>query len=124
MQNPPRILLVDDEAIAAMSLRLSLRKIGYSECQIVGNGEKAIEMVAQGLTDVVIMDIHLTGKMDGLEAVRQMQVFSPTLPVIFITGYVDWEYQERANELHPAAYIVKPIAIHELNTVLENIVTG
>jgi CheY-like chemotaxis protein len=122
MQHQSNILIADDEAIAAMSLRLELKRAGFPLCQIVATGEKAVSAALQEPFDAILMDVHLAGKINGLEAVRQIRAAGLDIPVIFISGYADQEHRAQTVEFHPAAYLVKPILMHELIRVLGQIV--
>jgi CheY-like chemotaxis protein len=123
MPDSPKILIVDDEAIAAMSLRLEMKKAGYLSCQIEAAGEKAVRAALQENFDAIIMDVHLAGKMNGLEAVRQIRAAGLETPVIFISGYADAQHREQTSAFHPVAYLVKPIRISEMVNILAKIFT-
>ncbi|MBD3305915.1 response regulator, partial [candidate division KSB3 bacterium] len=88
MNRPFRILLVEDEVMIAMGLELELKRAGYPECQRVVSGEEALVRVAQEPPDLILMDIRLAGKLDGIETARQIQA-QTDIPIIFMTGYPD-----------------------------------
>jgi CheY-like chemotaxis protein len=116
-----KILIVDDGVISAMGLEMEMRKAGYPGCAILANGEKAVEAVLKGTFDVVIMDIHLVGKINGLEAVRRICAAGLDIPVIFLTGYMDAEHRQLSEEFHPIAYMVKPVKVKELLNHLDQL---
>ena len=118
MKRPLRILIVEDEAIIAMSIQMELEQDGYQVCQILASGEAAVAYVARDCPDLVLMDTRLAGKMDGVEAARQILAARP-LPIIFMTGYAVQDIQERARELNPLGYLIKPVRIFELEALLE-----
>ena len=120
MPNPLSILLVDDEAISALSLSLQLQNAGYPSCQIEGSGEKAVKAALSGSFDVILMDVRLAGKMTGLDAARQIRAAGLETPVIFMSGYADAEYRDETASLNPTAYLVKPIRFAELLRILEH----
>ena len=60
------VFIVEDELIEAEDLRLTLERQGYTVCGIARSGEKGLEKLASTPADLVLMDIHLAGEMDGL----------------------------------------------------------
>lgn len=119
MSQPPRILLVEDEVIIAICLELELTQAGYTICQHVTTGEEAVAYVAhQETPDLIFMDIRLAGDLDGVEAARQIRAKADA-PIIFMTGYPDQATEERAQQLKPLAYCLKPVIIHELTPLID-----
>lgn len=118
MNAPIQILLVEDEFLIALGLEQELLQEGYHIASIVNSGEKAIEAVRQQSPDIILMDIRLAGKIDGIEAAQQIQSFS-SIPIIFMTGYSNPEIMTRARELNPLGYLIKPVSITDLNTIID-----
>ena len=114
------ILIVEDELLVGQVLKRQLSKAGYRICGMVTSGEEALEAVRNELPDVVIMDIRLMGKMDGIEAASQIRSFSSS-KIIFTTGYQDPELEKRASLLNPIAYLVKPFTWHDVDAILGSI---
>lgn len=112
------IFIVEDEAIVAEDIRETVKKLGYSVCGIARSGEVAIEKVRETRPDLVLMDIHLAGLMDGIEVARQIHSRFG-IPVIYITAYADDELLERAKVTEPYGYILKPYDERELHSVIE-----
>lgn len=104
----PKILLVEDEVMAAWLLQMSLRRMGYTVCGPVATGEAAVQTAKEECPDVILMDIRLAGDMDGIEAARQIRATQDSL-LIFMTGYSDPDIKGRAGNLEPTAYLVKPV---------------
>ena len=69
----PLILIVEDEAIVAMDLRLHLQDLGYAVSGLASTGEEAVAMAARTRPSLVLMDISLGAGMDGIEAAHHMQ---------------------------------------------------
>lgn len=116
------ILLVEDEVIIAMLMQQSLIKIGYSISEQVTTGEAAVISAKQNPPDVILMDIRLAGKMDGIEAAAVIQS-EAEIPIIFITGYVDQTIRDRAELLKPLGYLSKPLDIIKLKTIIDKYFT-
>jgi PAS domain S-box-containing protein len=113
-----QILVVEDEVITAMDIQRRLKTLGYSVPATVCSGEEAIIKVKENKPDLVLMDINLNGKMDGIEAASQIHSFSD-IPIIYLTAYSDEETLARAKITEPYAYIIKPFKDRELQINLE-----
>ncbi len=113
----PKILIVEDDALIAQDLRGFLEQSGFSVCRPQATGEAAVQAAASERPDIVLMDIHLAGEMDGFEAARRIQANGrPRL--IFLSGYLNPEAVAAADELNPLAFLGKPIAEDELLAII------
>ena len=112
--NSPKILIVEDERIIAMTLQQLLEDRDYTVVGICGSGEAAIEKAAQLRPDLVLMDINLEGAMDGTEAARHIYERN-RIPVIFLTAYSQNHTLDRAADSTPFGYLVKPVNAAELH---------
>jgi PAS domain S-box-containing protein len=113
-----RILVVEDEIITAEDIRASLQDIGYTVLAVVSSGEEAIIKVEEENPDLVLMDIMLSGKMDGIETAKQI-LLRFNIPVVYLTAYSDKIILERAKITEPFGYILKPFNERELHTNIE-----
>ena len=113
-----QILVVEDESIVAEDIRRTLQHMGYSVPSIVASGEKAIKEVEKNNPDLVLMDIMLPGKMDGIEAAEQIHSRF-NIPVVYLTAYSDEKFIERAKITEPFGYIIKPFKKRELQINIE-----
>ncbi len=119
MTTPLKVLLVEDEAIIAMRMEMELESRGYTVCQSVSNGEDAINGVRTHHPDVVVMDIRLAGRMDGIEASERILAIQP-VSIIFMSGYADEAVKARAMELSPLGYLEKPINMDRLASTIQS----
>ena len=110
---PPRILVVEDDAIIAMEIAERLNRMSYGVAGIVPTGEEAIARAVQEQPDLVLMDIRLHGEMDGTEAARRITA-QMDIPVIYITAYSDQKTREQARRGESYGYIVKPFNDQQL----------
>jgi CheY-like chemotaxis protein len=115
-----KILLVEDEAIIAMSLRGELSRAGYTVCGTVASGEEAIAFIEQELPELILMDINLAGNLDGLETAKRICDRHKT-PIIFMSGYDEIEIQQPGPPIDHAKYVEKPVEIHHLKQLIESI---
>jgi CheY-like chemotaxis protein len=81
-----RSLIVEDEVITALSLRIELEQHGYEVVGSATSGQSAVEMAGSTTPDVVIMDIHLDGSIDGIQAAETIRE-RWGIPVLFFTGF-------------------------------------
>jgi 1,2-diacylglycerol 3-beta-glucosyltransferase len=114
---PASVIIVEDEKITAMELKQKLVEVGYSVPAMISNGEEAINTVAELRPDLVLMDIVLQGKMDGIQAAQKIS--SLDIPVVFLTAYSDKGTLQRAKSASPYGYIIKPYPDKELQLVIE-----
>lgn len=113
-----RILVVEDESIVALDIQERLESMGYDVPATVASGEKAIEQAALLRPDLVLMDIQLQGRMDGIEAADHIRrQFG--IPVIYLTANADHPTVQRAKFTEPFAYVIKPFEERELHTTIE-----
>lgn len=113
-----KILVVEDETIVALDIENSLIKLGYSVCATVEDGLDAIKKTAELKPDLVLMDIHLRGLMNGIEAAKEIYDKSQ-IPSIYLTANSDLSTFEKAKLTEPLAYLNKPFRARELNNTIE-----
>jgi len=83
----PKILLVEDEAIIAMDLKLKLEQQGYDVVAIASSAEKAVQSAKKHRPELILMDILLKGEKTGIEASKQIQK-KHNIPIIYLTGNI------------------------------------
>jgi two-component system, cell cycle sensor histidine kinase and response regulator CckA len=113
-----RILIVEDEAIVAESIRVMVERIGYCALGVALSEAAAWEIVHQERPDLVFMDIHLGPGRDGIafaESLRQRY----GLPVVYLTAYADEATIQRAKLTHPFGYVTKPFDERDLKVAIE-----
>jgi CheY-like chemotaxis protein len=116
-----RIVLVEDELITALDVARRLRRLGYQV--VASSGPQAIEYALTRAPDVVLMDIHLQGAMDGVDAARHIQASAP-IPVIYVSAYVDAATRERIQSTEAAGFVPKPIYVPTLHATLQRALSG
>jgi len=113
-----KILVVEDENIVAMDIQNSLKSLGYAVPAVVSSGEDAIKTAADTYPDLVLMDIVLEGRMDGVQAAEQIHGRF-NIPVVYLTAYGDEKMLQRAKMTEPFGYIIKPFKQRELRSSIE-----
>jgi CheY-like chemotaxis protein len=121
--SPAKVMIVEDEVIAAMATEKMLKKLGFIVCVNVTSGEEALEAFGGECPDVVIMDVRLDGKLDGIETTHLLKKLK-NVPVIFVSAFSDDSTRERADATKPLAFISKPLDINLLKHALAGLVLG
>jgi CheY-like chemotaxis protein len=112
-----KILIVEDEWIAAEDTRNRLQDLGYIVSALASTGEEAIKMAEETKPDLVMTDIVLEGEMDGIEVAKQIYS-SFDIPFIYLTAYADDKILERIIITEPYGYIVKPFTNEDLKIAI------
>lgn len=112
------IMIVEDEVVVGADIREKVEQLGYTVCPIVRYGEKVLNAALLEKPNLILMDIKLKGKMDGVEAARNLHKHLK-VPVVFITAYSDNDTLSRAKVAEPYAYIRKPISMEDLRINIE-----
>ena len=113
-----QILIVEDERIVADDIKMSLEKLGYAVPAVVCSGEEAVKKTEEIHPDLVLMDIVLGEKMDGIEAAEIIRSRF-NIPVVYLTAYSDKNILARAKVTSPFGYIIKPFEDKDVYTAIE-----
>lgn len=113
-----RVLLVEDERLIAVDIRVRLESAGHEVCAIARDAESAYSQLVKHQPDIALMDIRIQGPVDGIEvALRFRRDFD--LPIIFLTSSSDPESYARAKKARPHGYILKPFQDHAVEIAIE-----
>ncbi len=115
------ILIVEDQLTIAEILAQDLKQAGYRIVSIVDSGDKAIQQIATTEPDLVLMDIVLKGKMDGIDTSEQIKA-NYNIPIIYLTSLSDRATLKRARETKPSGYIIKPYNVDDLKATIDSAV--
>lgn len=118
-----RMIIVDDEPIICEGLKETIdwEQLGAEVAGVAWDGEQALQIVQSEPIDIVLSDIRMDG-MDGLELAEQLRNLHPSISLILISGYEDFEYARRAMRLGAVDYLLKPVNIDELKTVVSRVI--
>lgn len=103
-----KILIVEDEAVTAMHIKKTLEGMGFEVVSTASRGKEAIRKTEELKPDLVLMDIVLKGKMDGIEAADYIQTIF-NIPIVYLTAYSDDRTYERAKLTKPYGFLTKPM---------------
>ena len=113
-----RILLVEDDGILAIHLQDLLERQGYAVMKPIASGEEAIIIAKQQKPALILMDIELGGKMNGITAAEKITA-EYDIPIIFLTGFSHDPLLQQAKFAAPYGYLVKPVPERELAATIE-----
>ncbi len=109
-----KVLIVEDEMIIALTLEQMIKNMRHEVVSKVASGKQAVEKALQLKPDIILMDIRLKGKMDGIDTIKKIQHKKADIPVIYVTGSSNSRYIERIKATKYIDFIRKPITQHQL----------
>jgi two-component system response regulator YesN len=117
-----KLLIVDDEALVREAIKdqMNWEELGFiciGDCE---DGQEALAFIERETPDVVLTDIGMPF-MDGMELTRELSVSYPSIKVIILTGYDDFEFAQQALKLQAVDYILKPITAAELEVIIRKL---
>lgn len=118
METPLSVLVVEDEALIAMEIVDCLMSLGYAVRAAVPNGERALDEMGRHPVDLVVMDVKLSGQLDGLETAERLRI-NFDVPVVFLTAFTDSALLRRAGDIGSFGYLVKPFQERELHATIQ-----
>lgn len=113
-----RILIVENEGLVGCDMAASLGQFGYLVVGLCASGEEALEKFDELRPDLVLLDVHLAGQLDGIDTARELQR-RRRVGIVYVTGCADLETVARARETHPHGYLLKPFNQDELRLAVE-----
>lgn len=112
------ILIVEDKFIVAQDIAISLRKLGYTVVGIAASAAEALEKARTEHPHLVLMDIHIKGGVDGVDAAAMIKE-ELSIPIVFLTAHSDKATLDRAAETDPCGYLIKPYDERQLYSTIE-----
>ena len=120
MENKIKILIVEDEAIFAMSIKRVLANSGYHVFNPAATGEEAVQEAKQQEPDLIILDVFLRGEMDGFEVADCLRSMYD-IPIIFMSGYQEEDLANKIKAMGNSLLLVKPFDPDELKLAIDKI---
>jgi diguanylate cyclase (GGDEF)-like protein/PAS domain S-box-containing protein len=113
-----KVLLVEDERIVALDLKMSLEDMGYVVTAMGASEDEAMRLAAEHQPDMVLMDINLGAGGDGIHAAQRIMT-DLDIPVVYLTAYDTQETIDRANAVAPYGYLIKPVEMGDLHATIQ-----
>jgi len=114
-----KILIVEDEGILALNLKMTLADLGYIVLGVIPTGEEAIELAINQCPDLILMDIKLAGCIDGIEAAIRIRR-DADIPVMFLSAHSDTATYHKAMETNPVGFLKKPVDENRWGYIIED----
>ena len=112
------ILLVEDDPATALRIESLIHHLGHQLIKTVDNSEDALEWIEKSNPDLILMDIKIEGKLNGIEVAEKIN--DKFIPIIFITGHEEEALYERAKKVAPIAYLLKPFNKLSLQAAIQS----
>lgn len=112
-----RLLIVEDEAIAAEAVCMAVTDLGHTVCGTARTEAEAVELAGRERPDVALMDVRLAGG-DGIEAARRLHA-NYGIRSIFLSGYATHSIMARITETYPLGIVNKPFSLTQLKLALD-----
>ena len=113
--DPLKLIIVEDEVLIARHLEEIVTELGHKVIGVAHDSETALDMLHSRTVDMAILDIMIDGSKDGIE-VAQIINDKYDIPFLFLTALSDLQTLDRARQVHPSAYLVKPFRPSDLQT--------
>ena len=108
------IMVVEDEGAIALDLKRRLSRLGYQVSCMAASHDEAIAGFVATRPDLVLMDINISGPIDGIDTATEIEA-----PVIYLTAYSEEKTLERAKATAPYGFLVKPFSERELHATIQ-----
>ena len=113
-----KILIVEDQMIIGANIAMHLTKLEYDVSGILPRGEEVLQHIAEHEPDIMLLDIQLKGKLDGVQTAELVQK-ECNMPIIYLTANSDDANFNRAKATNPKAFISKPFKKLDLQRAIE-----
>lgn len=120
MKQKTKVLIAEDETLFALALKKIVAGLGYNVEAPVATGDEAVRTAGIEKPQVMIMDIGLRGKIDGIEAAKKIHE-KHGIPSIFITGHAAEDVIGRITHLKSPVVLPKPVSIHTIEKAIASI---
>lgn len=123
MDQQLKIVVVEDDYLQSYTLKLLLESLNYEVLGVVDSGIKAVKIAEELNPDLILMDITLDDKMDGIDAAIKIQE-SSDISIIYITGNNSEFYRKKADKTHYCTFLIKPVTKNILARALDTCLDG
>ena len=117
-QNIKKIMIAEDDMVVAMELEEIVASNGYMISGIAESGEESVIMARQLQPDLILMDIKMPGKLDGIQAIDKI-CSEQYIPIVLVTGHTERDILDRACKRKVAGYVVKPFHSAQVKAAIE-----
>lgn len=116
--NKEKILIVEDDEVTAMHLKMTLQKLGYDVLPVAENTIQARNKIKIYEPDAILLDISLQENTDGIDLASYIRN-KHSIPFIYLTSHAENEVLDEAKVTEPYGYIVKPFDPKSLHSTIQ-----
>ena len=113
-----KVLIVEDEVLVAEHLKADLEDMGFEVTALCISSEECFAAVQQSPPDVILMDIHIKGELNGIEVTARLNQ-QTAIPIIYLTSNTDAFTMHKALETRPQSFLSKPYNVKDLKAAIE-----
>ncbi len=114
-----KIQIIEDDPITGQDLKEILSLNNYEVTGVSKSYSDAINLFKKNKPDILLVDVGLKGKLDGINLIDKLLISGNTCPVVYLTGNSDSETKSRAFRTNPAAFLIKPFNVNTVIATLE-----
>lgn len=113
-----RIMIVEDDALVGLGIRLTLTELGYEVVGIAASEPEAVQLAASEKPRLALMDIRLKGPVDGIDTARRLRA-EFNIRSLYLSAYADEPTLTRVAQTYPLGFVQKPYSAGQLRAALE-----
>jgi len=117
MTEKVKILVVEDEPIAALDIKRTILKLGHMLTDIVSTYDDALKSVQENKPDMIFMDINLENSRSGIDIAQEINR-RVNVNIIYLTAYSDEQTIQNAARTNPSGYLLKPFNREEIKSII------
>jgi DNA-binding LytR/AlgR family response regulator len=118
MEEKVKVLIVEDEFLIAEDIAMRLTDFGYSIVGCASSAAEAIKILEKHPVDIALLDINIQGELDGIDLAAQIKEHYG-IPFIFLSSLANKQVVERAKDVQPSAYLLKPFNDRQVQVSIE-----
>jgi response regulator of citrate/malate metabolism len=117
-----RVMIVEDDPLLSIVEAKMIEKLGYTVVGKAKSGEEALEKFEELNPEVLVIDIQLAGKLNGIQTVEKLRELYSNIPVIFLSGDNSSSILKKAETVDYIDFLLKPVSSNELSGPLQKAV--
>ncbi len=118
MSQPLRVMIVEDDALVALGVRIAVQDLGYEVVGLAASEPEAIRIAADTRPQLALMDIRLRGPVDGIDTARRLKS-EFNIRSVFLSAYTDEQTMARVAGTYPLGFVQKPYSAAQLKAALD-----
>jgi CheY-like chemotaxis protein len=115
------VLIVEDQYLIAEYFKVVVEGLGYETCGMAATAEEAIYLTKEENPAIIFMDVRLAGERDGIDAALEIREFR-SVPIVYVTASKEPQTMARMKQSDPAAILIKPVTLEDIQKVLSEVV--